>query len=546
MTDEALHPDLLAAAQVSKAWPFEEARKLVKRFPGGKAAQNGERAPILFETGYGPSGLPHIGTFQEVLRTTLVRRAYEVLTGGAPTRLVAFSDDMDGLRKVPDNVPNKALLEANLGKPLTRIPDPFEKYESFAAHNNAMLREFLDRFGFDYEFVSASERYNSGAFDEALKTVLRQNQAILDIMLPTLREERRKTYSPVLPVSPTTGVVLQVPIEVVDAEAGVVRFEDADGTVVEHSILGGSAKLQWKVDWAMRWVALGVDYEMCGKDLTDSVTQSGKIARVLGGQRPEGLIYELFLDEKGEKISKSKGNGLTIDQWLTYGSEESLGFYLFREPKSAKQLHVGVVPRAVDEYWQFREKLAEQPVEQQLGNPVWHLLRANGQGEGAGDKLPVTYGLLLNLVGVLGAQATREQVWSYLGNYVADARPEAHPELDVLVTSALAYNRDFIAPTLRRRKPENGEIAALTALDEELATRSEDATAEELQNVVYEIGKDPHFGFEGLRDWFKALYETLLGSAQGPRMGSFIALYGVANTRALIAEALDATDQANA
>jgi lysyl-tRNA synthetase class 1 len=288
---------------------------------------------------------------------------------------------------------------------------------------------------------------------------------------------------------------------------------------------------------------------MCGKDLPDSVTQSGKIARVLGGQRPEGLVYELFLDEKGEKISKSKGNGLTIDQWLTYGSEESLGFYLFREPKSAKQLHVGVVPRAVDEYWQFREKLADQPVEQQLGNPVWHLLRANGAGtkkreQGAGDKLAVTYGLLLNLVGVLGAQATREQVWSYLGNYVEDARPEAHPELDVLVTSALAYNRDFIAPTLKRRKPEGGEIAALIALDEALAVASGDATAEELQNMVYEIGKDPHYGFEGLRDWFKALYETLLGSAQGPRMGSFIALYGVANTRKLIAEALDAEGSA--
>jgi lysyl-tRNA synthetase class 1 len=537
--------DIHAAAQVSKAWPFEEARKLVKRFPNGKEGQDGQKAPVLFETGYGPSGLPHIGTFQEVLRTTLVRRAYEVLTEGAPTRLVAFSDDMDGLRKVPDNVPNKAVLEANLGKPLTRIPDPFGSHESFAHHNNAMLREFLDRFGFDYEFVSASERYNSGAFDEALKNVLRKNQAILDIMLPTLREERRKTYSPVLPVSPTSGVVLQVPVEVVDAENGIVRFED-DGKMIEQSILGGNAKLQWKVDWAMRWLALGVDYEMCGKDLTDSVTQSGKIVQALGGRRPEGLIYELFLDENGEKISKSKGNGLTIDQWLDYGSEESLGFYLFREPKSAKQLHVGVVPRAVDEYWQFREKLADQPVEQQLGNPVWHLLRANGGGEGAGDKLPVTYGLLLNLVGVLGAQATREQVWSYLGNYVADARPEAHPELDVLVTSALAYNRDFIAPTLRRRAPEANEALALAALDEALAGTGDDAAAEELQNIVYEIGKDPHYGFEQLRDWFKALYETLLGSAQGPRMGSFIALYGVANTRKLIAEALDAKAHSDA
>ena len=540
MTNDAPPATLLAAAQVSKAWPFEEARKLVKRFPSGKAG-----APVLFETGYGPSGLPHIGTFQEVLRTTLVRRAYETLTEGAPTRLVAFSDDMDGLRKVPDNVPNQGLLTAHLGRPLSRIPDPFEKYESFAHHNNAMLRAFLDRFGFDYEFVSASERYSSGGFDEALKNVLRQNQAILDIMLPTLREERRKTYSPVLPVSPKSGHVLQVPVEVVDAEAGIVRFEDVDGERVEQSVFGGRAKLQWKVDWAMRWVALGVDYEMCGKDLTDSVTQSGKIARVLGGQRPEGLIYELFLDEKGEKISKSKGNGLTIDQWLAYGSEESLGFYLFREPKSAKQLHVGVVPRAVDEYWQFREKLGQQPIEQQLGNPVWHLLRVTGNGAGAGEKLPVTYGLLLNLVGVLGAGATREQVWSYLANYLENARPEAHPELDALVTSALAYNRDFIAPSLKRRGPEGSEIAALIALDEELAATSEGATAEELQNIVYEIGKDPHYGFESLRDWFKALYETLLGSSQGPRMGSFIALYGVANTRALIAEALDAEGQAN-
>jgi lysyl-tRNA synthetase class 1 len=533
MTDDAIH----SAAQVSKAWPFEEARKLVKRYPDGKRGPDGELVPVLFETGYGPSGLPHIGTFQEVLRTTLVRRAYEVLTGGAPTRLVAFSDDMDGLRKVPENVPNQGLLAAHIGHPLSRIPDPFDRYESFAHHNNAMLRDFLDRFGFDYEFVSAADRYNSGLFDEALRGVLRNYQAIMDIMLPTLREERRQTYSPILPVSPTTGQVLQVPITVVDAEAGMVRFHDL-GEDIEHCVFGGRAKLQWKVDWAMRWVALGVDYEMCGKDLTDSLTQSGRIARVLGGQRPEGLIYELFLDEKGEKISKSKGNGLTIEQWLTYGSEESLGFYLFREPKSAKSLHVGIIPRAVDEYWQFREKLPTQPVEQQLGNPVWHLLRTNGPAAGEGEGLPVTYGLLLNLVGVLGAGATREQVWSYLGNYVADADPAAHPALDALVGKALAYNRDFIAPTLIRRKPDANEARALAALDEELASMDETATAEELQNLVYEIGKDPHFGFESLRDWFKALYETLLGSSQGPRMGSFIALYGIENTRKLIAEAL--------
>jgi len=525
-----LSPAITEAAQVSKAWPFEEARKLLKRYPQGKP--NG--APVLFETGYGPSGLPHIGTFQEVLRTTLVRHAYEVLSGGAATRLVAFSDDMDGLRKVPDNLPNVDMLRAHLGKPLTRIPDPFGKYESFAHHNNAMLREFLDRFGFDYEFVSSSERYGSGAFDDALRNVLRNYEAIQAIMLPTLREERRKTYSPVLPVSPSTGVVLQVPVVVVDAEAGLIRFED-EGKTFERSILGGQAKLQWKVDWAMRWFALGVDYEMCGKDLTDSVRESGRIVRALGGRMPENMIYELFLDENGEKISKSKGNGLTIEQWLTYGTEDSLGLYLYREPKSAKSLHVGVIPRAVDDYWDFAKKLPAQPVEQQLGNPVWHLTK----GEGEPRELPVTYGLLLNLVGVLGARATREQVWSYLANYVENADPEADPALDQLVGKALAYSRDHVAPGLIRRAPSAKEADALRSLDAALAAQPDGATAEDLQTLVYEVGKDPAFGIENLRDWFRALYETLLGSSQGPRMGSFIALYGVASTRRLIAEALE-------
>ncbi|MFV0643353.1 MAG: lysine--tRNA ligase [Sphingomonadaceae bacterium] len=543
MTEQTQDSALIDAARVSKAWPFQEAQRLAKRYPDGKRDKAGALVPVLFETGYGPSGLPHIGTFQEVLRTTLVRRAYEVLTGGHPTRLVAFSDDMDGLRKVPDNVPNQELLQQHLDKPLTRIPDPFGKYESFAHHNNAMLRDFLDRFGFDYEFMSASQCYNSGAFDDALKNVLRNNQAILDIMLPTLRAERAATYSPVMPISPATGHVLQVPVEVVDAEAGLIRFTDEDGSTIEQSALGGMAKLQWKVDFAMRWVALGVDYEMYGKDLTDTGVQSGKIAQVLGGRKPEGLIYELFLDEKGEKISKSKGNGLSIEEWLTYGSEDSLGFYIFREPKSAKQLHVGVIPRAVDEYWQFRENLASQPLDKQLGNPVWHLQRARGgihgsEVPGAGDSLPVTYGLLLNLVGVMGPDASRDQVWSYLGNYIHDPDPARHAPLDQLVGTALAFNRDFVAPTLIKRAPQANERAALAALDEHLAGQSEDADPSDLQTLVYEIGKDEQYGFENLRDWFRALYETLLGSSQGPRMGSFIALYGVANTRKLIADAM--------
>ncbi|MBV7259593.1 lysine--tRNA ligase [Erythrobacter crassostreae] len=535
MTDTTLQD----AARNSKAWPFQEAQRLAKRLRDGKPG--GE--PVLFETGYGPSGLPHIGTFQEVLRTTFVRRAYEALTGQA-TRLVAFSDDMDGLRKVPDNLPNQAMLTENLGKPLSQIPDPFEKYESFAHHNNAMLREFLDRFGFEYEFVASSDRYNSGAFDDALKNVLAHNQDILDIMLPTLRAERAATYSPIMPISPATGVVLQVPVEIVDAQAGLIRFTDEDGSVIEQSALGGKSKLQWKVDFAMRWVALGVDYEMYGKDLTDTGVQSGKIARVLGGNKPEGLIYELFLDEKGEKISKSKGNGLTIEQWLEYGTQESLGFYIFPNPKSAKQLHTGVIPRAVDDYWQFRERLGEQPLDKQLGNPVWHLLRANEtmtspEAPGAGDTVPVSFGLLLNLASVLGAEASAENVSEYLTSYLGE--PVSDPSVDAMIDAAVAYTRDFIVPTLNKRAPAENEAAALRALDEALANAAnaaDDADAETLQTAVYEIGKREELGFENLRDWFRALYETLLGSEQGPRMGSFIALYGVENSRKLIAEAL--------
>ena len=524
---------LIEAARVSKAWPFQEAMKLARRYPEGKP--NGE--PVLFETGYGPSGLPHIGTFQEVLRTTLVRRAYEIVSGGAATRLVAFSDDMDGLRKVPDNLPNPELLAANLGKPLSRIPDPFGAgFDSFAHHNNALLRRFLDRFGFDYEFVSAAEPYNSGAFDGALARVLERFDAIMAIMLPTLRAERQATYSPVLPISPASGKVLQVPVEVVDPALGLIRFTDEDGAPIEQSVFGGRAKLQWKVDWAMRWYALGVDYEMCGKDLTDSVTQSGRIVRALGGRMPENMIYELFLDENGEKISKSKGNGLTIDEWLTYGTEESLGLYLYREPKSAKSLHPGVIPRAVDEYWQFRGKIPEQPLEQQLGNPAWHLLRTNGHHGGDGDTLPVTYGLLLNLAGVLGSEATAQTLSEYVDSYLGDVT-RSKP-LTAMIAAAVAYNRNFVAPTLHKRAPAANEAAALAALDAHLASVAADASAEDLQTAVYEIGKRPEFAFASLRDWFRALYETLLGSSQGPRMGSFIALYGVANTRRLIAEAL--------
>ena len=519
-------PDIRAAALVSKAWPYEEARKLLKRWPDGKPAGD----PVIFETGYGPSGLPHIGTFNEVARTSFVRHAYEELTGN-PTRLIAFSDDMDGLRKVPDNVPNRPMLEEHLGKPLTQIPDPFEKHESFAHHNNAMLRSFLDRYGFDYEFLSATDCYTSGQFNAVIRKVLHGWEAIMGVMLPTLREDRRKTYSPVLPISKSSGRVLQVPVEVIDVEAGLIAFDDEDGTRVQQSAFDGAAKLQWKVDWAARWVALGVDYEMAGKDLIDSVIQSGKIARILGGRPPEGFNYEMFLDEKGEKISKSKGNGLSLEEWLRYGSEPSLSFYIYREPKRAKSLHIGVIPRAVDEYWQFRGNYPSQPVEQKLGNPVHHI----HSGKVPTEALPLTFGLLLNLVSLPGV-ADKETAWRFVQRYAPTSSPTSDPELDELISLAVNYARDLVVPTLKRRDPSAMEADALRDLDSELKKLPDDANGEVIQHAVFEVGK--RHPFESLRTWFQALYETLLGSSQGPRMGSFIALYGIDNTRKLIAEAL--------
>ena len=519
--------ELRAAALTSKAWPFEEARKLSKRWPEGKPG--GE--PVLFETGYGPSGLPHIGTFQEVLRTTMVRRAFAALSD-QPTRLLAFSDDMDGLRKVPDNVPNGDMLAVHLGKPLSVIPDPFGTHESFAAHNNARLRAFLDQFGFDYEFASSTDYYRAGRFDEALKGVLRHYDAIMGVMLPTLGAERAATYSPVLPLSPTTGVVLQVPVEVVDAEAGTIGFIDSDGERVEQSVLGGRAKLQWKPDWGMRWAALGVDYEMHGKDLIDSAQLGGRICQILGGRKPETLAYELFLDEQGQKISKSKGNGLTIEQWLANAPAQSLSYYIYREPKRAKQLHLGVIPRAVDDYWKSVADHAGQTLDQRLSNPVHHI----HDGSVPAHVPPVSFGLLLNLVGVLGSGASEAQVRLYLGRYLP-ADQASDPALLAMVPFAIAYHAHAVAPTLHRRAPEPREAEALRLLDGGLAALAEGTPGEDIQTLVYDVGKEM-YGKESLRDWFGALYETLLGTSQGPRMGSFIALYGVANTRALIAEVL--------
>ncbi|MEA3045247.1 MAG: lysyl-tRNA synthetase, class [Sphingomonadales bacterium] len=520
--------ELREAAKVSKAWPYEEARKILKRYPDGP----GDKA-ILFETGYGPSGLPHLGTFQEVARTLMVRHALAEMVDW-PGRLIAFSDDMDGMRKVPPGVPHQDLMHEHLDQPLSKVPDPFGcGHISYADHNNGILRQFLDRFGFDYEFLASSDCYASGRFDETLKAVLRNYGAIMEVMLPTLGAERRRTYSPVLPVSAKSGKVLQVPIALIDAEAGLVAYED-EGERVEQSILAGGAKLQWKVDWAMRWVALGVDYEMSGKDLIDSVIQSSKIARILGGRPPEGFNYEMFLDENGEKISKTRGNGVTIDEWLAYAPEESLAFYIYRDPRKAKQLSFSVIPKAVDEYYQFLAAYPDQAWDKRLGNPVHHV----HAGQVPPARMPISFALLLNLVAVASTD-DKHLLWGFVQRYCPEAAPGTHPELDRLLDFALAYFRDFIADSLRHRPPGEIEAAALRDLDARLAALPEDADAETIQTEVYEVGKA--HPFESLRDWFRALYETLLGTSQGPRMGSFIALYGIGNSRKLIAEALTRT-----
>jgi lysyl-tRNA synthetase class 1 len=519
---------LQAAALENKAWPFEEARKVLARYPNGVPAGHA----VIFETGYGPSGLPHIGTFGEVVRTTMVRRAFEALVPGVKTRLIAFSDDMDGLRKVPDGLPNPELLRAALNKPLTQVPDPFGTHDSFGAHNNARLRAFLDSFGFEYEFLSATDCYKSGRFDAALLRVLEHYDAVTNVILPTLGPERRATYAPFLPIDPVTGHVLQVPLVARDLAAGTVSYQrPGSGEMVTVPVTGGHCKLQWKVDWAMRWVALGVDYEMAGKDLIDSVTLSGRIARVLGAIPPAGFNYELFLDAAGQKISKSKGNGLTIEDWLVYGPPETLALYMYQNPRKAKRLHVDVIPRAIDEYADFLARYPEQPLEQQLGNPVHHV----HEGQPPRPDLPVSFSLLLNLASV-AATDDPARLWTYVSRQAPGTSPQTHPLLDQLVRHAAAYARDFVILGLQRRAPDAREAAALADLDARLAALGPGQEAELYQNEVYAAGKEA--GFENLRDWFKALYETLIGSSQGPRMGSFIALYGLTESRALIAEAI--------
>jgi lysyl-tRNA synthetase class 1 len=544
---------LVDAAQRSAAWPFEEARKLVARI------EKSGKKEVLFETGYGPSGLPHIGTFGEVARTSMVRHAFHVLTQGqVPTRLICFSDDMDGMRKIPDGVPDRALLEPHLHKPLTAVPNPFGgDYASFGDHNNAMLRRFLDTFGFDYEFASATDYYKSGRFDAALLRAAQCYDQIMAVMLPTLGAERQATYSPFLPISPTTGRVLYVPMKAVDAKAGTVTFADEDGAETTLPVTGGHVKLQWKPDFGMRWYALGVDFEMFGKDHQTNAPIYDRICEILGAPAPQHYVYELFLDEVGQKISKSKGNGLTIDQWLTYASEESLSLYMYSRPREAKKLHFDVIPRAADEYLQFLNGYEKQDWKNRLGNPVFHIhageppqpeLVQSGEGDNA-VRTQITFGLLMNLVAVANSE-DKAVLWGFLQRYSPAISPATHPRLDALVGYAIAYFRDFVKPAKHYRLPDETERAAFAALDAALAGLPADAGAETIQDAALDVARIiPRYqnleaknatperpGVSG--EWWKAIYQVLFGEDQGPRFGSFVAIYGIPGTRALIAKAL--------
>jgi lysyl-tRNA synthetase, class I len=526
-------------AMASRAWPFVEARTILERYPHGAP----EKGYVLFETGYGPSGLPHIGTFGEVVRTTMVRRAFALLSD-IPTRLFAFSDDMDGLRKVPDNVPNQEMLNEYLGRPLTSVPDPFGTHASFGQHNNARLRSFLDQFGFEYEFVSATECYRSGQMDEALLCALRHYDEIMDVILPTLGEERSATYSPFLPICRRTGVVLQVPVIARDVDAGTIVYIDPDdGSEVETPVTGGHCKLQWKADWAMRWFALDVDYEMAGKDLIDSVRLSSRICSIMGGRPPQSFIYELFLDDRGEKISKSKGNGIAVEDWLKYAPAESLALFMFQKPKTAKRLYFGVIPKTTDDYLDLLRRYPAQSAAAHLDNPVWHIHGGRPPSEGP----DVSFTALLNLVGVCHSEDPTA-LWHFVSRYWPGATPETAPIVDRLIEHAIAYYRDFVKPSQRYRLPSEDEARALEELAAALDTAADAGAgtdAEALQTAVYEIGKR-HPCFGDLKGWFQALYQILLGQSEGPRMGSFIALYGVRETAVLIRRAIAHEDLAHA
>ena len=506
----------------TNAWPFVEAKKILRE----KKISIEKKGKITLQTGYGPSGLPHIGTFGEVARTSMIVNALNHLTD-IPKEIITFSDDMDGLRKIPDNVPNQELLNQNLHKPLTSVPDPFKKYNSFGEHNNEMLKNFLNQFKFQYNFKSSTVLYKSGFFNSTLQIVLEKYQDIMDIIIPTLGKERQKTYSPFLPICSETGVVLEIPVLEILKEKSKIIF-DNNGKKLEVSILDGNCKLQWKVDWAMRWYALDVDFEMYGKDLIESAILSTKIIKLMEKNNPTGFAYELFLDEKGEKISKSKGNGITIDQWLKYASPESLSLFMYQNPKRAKKLYKEIVPKAVDEYLDFIEKGNNQNELQLLMNPVWHV----HNGKMPKEKIIMTFSMLLNLVEASNAD-TKELLWKFVKKYKKDISENEHPIFDNLISYAIKYFQDVIKQKKKYKKPNDSEKNVLKALINTLETCNDEMTPEDIQTKIYSTGKENGYK-ENLRDWFKLIYEVVFGDENGPRMGNFISFFGVNETKQLI------------
>ena len=505
----------------TNAWPFVEAKRILRERK--KNIEN--KGKIILQTGYGPSGLPHIGTFGEVARTSMVVNALNQLTD-IPKDIITFSDDMDGLRKVPENIPNQEKLENYLHKPLTQVPDPFEKYNSFGEHNNEMLKNFLNNFDFKYSFKSSTELYKSGNFNSTLKLILKNYNGIMDIIIPTLRKERQKTYSPFLPICPETGVVLEIPVLEIDEKNSKIIF-DNHGKKLEKSILDGNCKLQWKVDWAMRWYALDVDFEMYGKDLIESAILSTKIIRLLGKTNPSGFAYELFLDEKGEKISKSKGNGITIDEWLEYASPESLSLFMYQNPKRAKKLYREIVPKAVDEYLDFVEKGKNQNELQKLMNPVWHV----HNGEMPKENFIMPFSMLLNLVESSNADS-KDLLWKFVNKYKKDISKKDNPIFDKLIDYAIKYFNDVIKLKKIYKKPNDTEKVALEALVNALEKCDDDMQPEDIQTNIYTVGKENGYK-ENLRDWFKLIYEVVFGDENGPRMGFFISFFGVQETKEL-------------
>jgi lysyl-tRNA synthetase, class I len=517
--------NLANMATSSNAWPFQEALRILKSING----KTPEKGYVLFETGYGPSGLPHIGTFGEVARTILVKNAFSTISD-IPTKLIAFSDDMDGLRKVPDNIPNQEMLKLHINKPLSTVPDPFEKYSSFAEYNNEKLKSFLNQFKFEYEFKSSTNCYINGDFDKTLLNILNNYEKIINIILPTLGKDRRSTYSPFLPICENTGKVLQVPIQNINLDNGTIQYKNEQGNTIITEVTKGKCKLQWKADWAMRWAALDVNYEMNGKDLTPSFDLSKIIVQTIGGKAPVNMVYELFLDQNGEKISKSKGNGLSIEEWLSYGTEESLSLYMYQNPKRAKRLYFDTIPKNVDEYSRFLSSAKNQSIDLLLKNPVWHIHK----GIFPDYNQEISYSMLLNLASVCNADNS-DILWGFVSKYTTD-KNQSDPLMKNLVNKALQYYKDFIAPNKKYKMPNENEIEALLALNKRLIKLNNTNDAEKIQTEVYEVGKE--FNYAELKNWFTALYEILLGQTQGPRIGSFIAIYGCSETIELIKKAI--------